>query len=72
WGKRPFFVREGGSVPVTVVMQQQLGAQMVLMPFGYKGCAAHGPNEHVYLDMWYRGISVMIEFYSEISKRFSA
>lgn len=72
WGKRPFFVREGGSVPVTVVMQQQLGAQMALLPFGYKGCAAHGPNEHVYLDMWYRGIAVMIAFYSEISRQFSA
>jgi acetylornithine deacetylase/succinyl-diaminopimelate desuccinylase-like protein len=69
WGKRPFFVREGGSVPVVVDLQRVLHAQMVLLSFGYKGCAAHGPNEHVYLDLWYRGIETMVQFYHEISQR---
>lgn len=69
WGKRPFFVREGGSVPVAVDFQRELKTQMVLMGFGYKGCAAHGPNEHVYLDMWYKGIQIMIHFYEEISRK---
>ena len=68
WGKRPFFVREGGSIPVVVDIQRELGAPVVLLSFGYKGCAAHGPNEHVYLDMWYRGIQTMIYFYDEIEK----
>ena len=66
WGKRPHFVRAGGSIPVVVDLQRELGAPVVLLSFGYKGCAAHGPNEHVYLDMWYRGIDTMIEFYGEI------
>ena len=69
WGKRPFFVREGGSIPVVVDLKRELQSQMVLLSFGYKGCAAHGPNEHVYLDMWYRGIHTMINFYDEISQR---
>jgi acetylornithine deacetylase/succinyl-diaminopimelate desuccinylase-like protein len=69
WGKRPFFVREGGSIPVVVDLQRELQAQMVLLSFGYKGCAAHGPNEHVYLDLWYRGIETMVQFYHEISQR---
>ncbi|MEO8607471.1 MAG: dipeptidase [Chloroflexota bacterium] len=68
WGKRPFFVREGGSIPVVVDIQRELGVPVVLLSFGYKGCAAHGPNEHVYLDMWYRGIQTMIYFYDEIAK----
>ena len=72
WDKRPFFVREGGSIPVIVDIQRELGAPMVLLSFGYKGCAAHGPNEHVYLDMWYRGIQTMIYFYDEIAKGHSA
>jgi acetylornithine deacetylase/succinyl-diaminopimelate desuccinylase-like protein len=66
WGKRPFFTRAGGSIPVVVELQDSLGAPAVLLSFGYKGCAAHGPNEHVYLDMWYKGINTMIEFYGEI------
>jgi acetylornithine deacetylase/succinyl-diaminopimelate desuccinylase-like protein len=66
WGKRPIFVREGGSIPVVVDLQRELGVPVVLLSFGYKGCAAHGPNEHVYLDMWYRGIDTMIEFYGQV------
>ena len=68
WGKRPFFVREGGSIPVVVDIQRELDVPVVLLSFGYKGCAAHGPNEHVYLDMWYRGIQTMIYFYDEVAK----
>jgi acetylornithine deacetylase/succinyl-diaminopimelate desuccinylase-like protein len=66
WGKRPFFTRAGGSIPIVVDLQHTLGVPAVLLSFGYKGCAAHGPNEHVYLDMWYKGIDTMIEFYGEI------
>jgi acetylornithine deacetylase/succinyl-diaminopimelate desuccinylase-like protein len=39
-----------------------LAAPVVLLAFGYKGCGAHGPNEHVYLDMYQRGIHTMIYF----------
>lgn len=69
WKKRPHFVREGGSIPVVVDLQKVIDAQLVLLSFGYKGCAAHGPNEHVYLDMWYKGMAITIGFYDELSKR---
>ncbi len=68
WSKEPIYVREGGSIPVVVELQQNIPAPVVLMSFGYKGCAAHGPNEHVYLDLWYRGIDTMLYFYDEVSK----
>jgi acetylornithine deacetylase/succinyl-diaminopimelate desuccinylase-like protein len=67
WGQAPFFVREGGSIPVVADVQRALDAQIVFMPFGYKGGAAHGPNEHVYLDMWYKGIATMICFCEELA-----
>jgi acetylornithine deacetylase/succinyl-diaminopimelate desuccinylase-like protein len=66
YGAVPFLVREGGSVPIVLDFQRELGAQMVSLPFGYKGGAAHGPNEHIYLDMWHKAIDIMIDFYSEI------
>lgn len=62
WGVRPLFTREGGSVPIAVDLQREIGAPVVLMAFGYKGCSAHGPNEHVYLDMFQKGIHTMIYF----------
>lgn len=69
WGLEPFFTREGGSVPIVSDFQQYLKMPIALMPFGYKGCGAHGPNEHMYLDMFRKGIHTMLYFYDEIAKR---
>lgn len=69
WGKRPFLLREGGSVPIVASFEQELGVAMALMPFGYKGCGAHGPNEHVYLSMFQNGICTMLHFYEELAQR---
>jgi acetylornithine deacetylase/succinyl-diaminopimelate desuccinylase-like protein len=69
WGKRPFLTREGGSVPIAVDLQRTLNAPLVFMAFGYKGCGAHGPNEHVYLDMWHKGIDTILYFFEEISEQ---
>ena len=69
WGARPFLLREGGSVPIVARFEEDLGVPMALMPFGYKGCGAHGPNEHVYLDMFQKGICTMLHFYEELATR---
>lgn len=69
WGMRPILLREGGSVPIVARFEETLGAPMALMPFGYKGCGAHGPNEHVYLDMYQKGIRTMLHFYEEYAAR---
>ena len=72
WGKRPFLLREGGSVPIVATFEQELGVPMALMPFGYKGCGAHGPNEHVYLDMYQKGVVTMLHFYEELARSHAA
>ncbi len=70
WGKRPIFVRAGGSIPITVDLKREMPeAYMALLSFGYKGCSAHGPNEHVYLDMWYKGIDIMLYYYDELKRK---
>jgi acetylornithine deacetylase/succinyl-diaminopimelate desuccinylase-like protein len=66
WGRKPLFSREGGSVPVVAAFQRELACPLVLMPFGYKGCGAHSINEHVYLDMFYKGIETAIHFYNDL------
>ena len=69
WGKKPLLLREGGSIPIVASFAQELGVPMALMPFGYKGCGAHGPNEHVYLDMYQKGIRTMLYFYDELARQ---
>lgn len=63
WGVRPILTREGGSVPVATAFQAHLPAEMVLMPFGYKGGGAHSIDEYAVLSMFHRGIRTVLHFY---------
>ena len=65
WGVKPIFSREGGSVPIVAAFQQHMDVPVVLMPFGYKGGGAHGPDEYVPLHMLHKGIAAAITFYRE-------
>lgn len=67
WGRAPVYLREGGSVPVVEVFNRVLGAPIVPLSFGYKGGAAHGPNEYMPLDMFHKGIATAIHFYRELA-----
>lgn len=62
WGKRPYFLREGGSIGVVVQLQKRLGVDSVLSGFGLPDCDAHSPNEKLHLPTWYRGIDTLIHF----------
>ena len=67
WGVKPMFERAGGSVPITSKMLP-LADHLVKMGFSYKGGRAHGPNENIYVDMFYKGIHTAIYFLQEIGK----
>lgn len=62
WGRAPVFTREGGSIPVVDVFQRIPGAPIVLLPFGYKGGRAHGPDENIQVDMFHQGIDTALYF----------
>jgi len=63
WGVRPFFKREGGSIPVVGQMQTILGIESVLTGFGLPDDNLHAPNEKLHLPTWYRGIDTLINFF---------
>jgi acetylornithine deacetylase/succinyl-diaminopimelate desuccinylase-like protein len=69
WGKRPIFMREGGSIPVVVDFQNELDLPVILMGFSLNNDGAHGPNEHFSVDMFRKGIQTAVYFYEEIAKR---
>lgn len=48
YGREPWIVRSGGSVPITEVFQRELGVDTVTIGFGLPGSRVHAPNE------WFR------------------
>lgn len=46
FGKRPFFIREGGTLPILPLFKKVLGADSIMMGFCMPDCNAHGPNEY--------------------------
>lgn len=66
WGKKPVFMREGGSIPVVSDFQKELHAPVILMGFGLNDDGAHSPNEHFMTEMFHKGINTAIYFYEAI------
>jgi acetylornithine deacetylase/succinyl-diaminopimelate desuccinylase-like protein len=67
WGIKPFFKREGGSVPVVTFMQDVLGIDSVLTGFGLPDDNLHAPNEKLNLPTWYKGINALIHFFINLA-----
>ena len=62
YGKRPFFTRIGGSIPVGADFKRMLGLDSVLMGGGLDSDAIHSPNEHFGIDRFHEGIASIIRF----------
>ncbi|HDD23896.1 MAG TPA: dipeptidase [Chloroflexi bacterium] len=63
FGRKPIFVREGGSIPVVTTFQRTLGLETVLMGFGLPDDRLHSPNEKFHIPNFYRGIETVIRFW---------
>ena len=63
FGKKPLAVRRGGSIPIISTFEQILGIKTVLMGFGLEQNAIHSPNESQELDIFFKGIESVAEFY---------
>jgi acetylornithine deacetylase/succinyl-diaminopimelate desuccinylase-like protein len=66
WGSPPLFKREGGSVPVSLYLQRNLGMPSVLTGFGLPDDNLHAPNEKLDVQTWYRGIDALIHFFFNV------
>jgi len=56
WGKDAAFVGGGGSIPVTTLIKQKLGVDVVMVGFGLADDAIHSPNEKYELESFHKGI----------------
>lgn len=60
--RKPFLRREGASVPVVGMMQQQLGVDSVMLGFGLPDDGIHGPNEKQSLSLLFKGMETYVRF----------
>ena len=72
FGKRPLFLREGGSIPPVEIFSRMLGMPAVLAGFGLPDDRIHAPNERFSLDMYARGIRTLAHAWDEIAAAMGA
>jgi acetylornithine deacetylase/succinyl-diaminopimelate desuccinylase-like protein len=63
FGRKPVFIREGGSIPIVNVFKESLGLDALLLGFGLHENNAHGPNEHFSLHAFQQGIVTMAHLF---------
>jgi acetylornithine deacetylase/succinyl-diaminopimelate desuccinylase-like protein len=68
WGKRPVFVREGGSIPIVQSFSEVLGVPVLMMGFGLPDDGLHSPNERFKIDNFYQGIRSVAVFLDRLAE----
>lgn len=72
FGVTPIPLRSGGSIPIVSMFEEVLGANTVLLGFGFDSDAIHSPDEHFGLWNFYKGIETLPYFYhyfTELKKK---
>lgn len=67
FGQEPFFIREGGSVPVAASFRSILGLPVVLLGFAPPDDQAHAPNEWMDLANYERGIRAIVRYWERLA-----
>jgi len=52
-GKKPLYIREGGSIPAMAMFKQHLGIETTVFGFGLDDDFIHAPNERCGLRLLY-------------------
>jgi succinyl-diaminopimelate desuccinylase len=68
FGQAPVFICEGGSIPIVLDFQQQLGADALLLGWGLDDDNTHSPNEKFRLVDFHRGIKASCHLWEELSR----
>lgn len=68
WGKEPIPTRDGGSIPIVSLFQQELGLDSVLLGFGLDSDNIHSPNEKYGVFNYLKGIETIIAFHKHYAQ----
>lgn len=67
FGRRPVFIREGGSIPIVSTFRERLGVDTLLLGWGLDDDNTHSPNEKFHLADFHRGIKASAHLWQELS-----
>jgi acetylornithine deacetylase/succinyl-diaminopimelate desuccinylase-like protein len=68
FGRRPVFIREGGSIPVVSTFKRELGVDTLLLGWGQSDDNLHSPNEKFSLADFHRGIRASACLWKELAE----
>ena len=68
FGRRPVFVREGGSIPIVNTFTRELGTDVLLLGWGQNDDNTHSPNEKFSLADYHCGTRASAYLWSELAK----
>jgi acetylornithine deacetylase/succinyl-diaminopimelate desuccinylase-like protein len=57
YGVKPDYIREGGSIPITLTLQEVSGKSVILLPMGAADDGAHSQNEKIDIRNYVEGVS---------------
>ncbi|XP_072031333.1 cytosolic non-specific dipeptidase-like isoform X1 [Amphiura filiformis] len=67
-GVEPDMTREGGSIPVTLILQNATGKNVMLLPVGACDDGAHSQNEKFNISNYQNGTKLLGAYFEEIAK----
>jgi succinyl-diaminopimelate desuccinylase len=68
FGREPVFIREGGSIPIVITFQEELGANTLLIGLGQADDNAHAPNEKFSLRDFMKGVQTSAWFLNGLKR----
>ncbi|XP_038054212.1 cytosolic non-specific dipeptidase-like [Patiria miniata] len=68
FGTEPDMTREGGSIPVTIALQNATNKNVMLLPMGACDDSAHSQNEKFNRSNYINGIKLLGAYFEEVAK----
>ena len=68
FGRKPVFIREGGSIPVVGTFKRELGVDTLLLGWGQNDDNLHSPNEKFSLADFHRGVRASACLWEELAR----
>lgn len=68
YGVEPDLTREGGSIPVTLTLQDVTGKNVMLLPIGQSDDGAHSQNEKIGRFNYIEGTKLFGSYFEEVGK----
>ena len=68
YGKEPYQIRVGGSIPVMSILAQELGVHPTIFAFGLEDEQVHAPNEFFRLSSFKKGQLAYCKLFEEFGK----